>query len=73
MYPHPYDCTKFLQCSNGETYTQDCGPGTGFDSVRLLCDYKHKVKCCSDCTWSETETEIVSTVIGSELVLLVIY
>ncbi|XP_065361312.1 uncharacterized protein LOC135954976 isoform X3 [Calliphora vicina] len=64
LYSHPHDCTKFLQCSNGATYIQDCGPGTAFDSARLLCDYKHKVKCCSGCTWPDTETE--STVVSSE-------
>ncbi|XP_037817731.1 uncharacterized protein LOC119607724 isoform X1 [Lucilia sericata] len=64
LYPHPLDCTKFLQCSNGATYIQDCGPGTAFDSARLICDYKHKVKCCSGCTWSETETE--TSVVVSE-------
>ncbi|XP_046806928.1 uncharacterized protein LOC111683246 isoform X3 [Lucilia cuprina] len=64
LYPHPHDCTKFLQCSNGATYIQDCGPGTAFDSARLICDYKHKVKCCSGCTWSETETE--TSVVVSE-------
>ncbi|KAM7357570.1 uncharacterized protein ACRADG_002858 isoform 3-T3 [Cochliomyia hominivorax] len=66
LYPHPHDCTKFLQCSNGATYIQDCGPGTAFDSVRLLCDYKHKVKCCSSCTGSEYELATESTIIATE-------
>lgn len=65
MYPHPHDCTKFLQCSNGATYIQDCGPGTAFDSVRLLCDYKHKAKCCSSCTGS-TESVTESTIYATE-------
>lgn len=52
LYAHPYDCEKFLQCSNGETFIQNCGPGTGFDSVRLVCDYKEKVQCGSGSTWS---------------------
>lgn len=65
LYPHPHDCTKFLQCSNGATYIQDCGPGTAFDSVRLLCDYKHKAKCCSSCTGS-TESVTESTIYATE-------
>ena len=61
MYPHPYDCTKFLQCSNGATYIQACGPGTAFDSLRSLCDYKHKVKCCAGCTMGNTtESNLVT-------------
>ncbi|ALC44003.1 Tequila [Drosophila busckii] len=45
LQAHPFDCTKFLNCANGRTFIQDCGPGTAFDPVMLICDYKHKVNC----------------------------
>ncbi|XP_062135788.1 uncharacterized protein LOC133845355 isoform X3 [Drosophila sulfurigaster albostrigata] len=45
LQPHPYDCTKFLNCANGQTYIQDCGPGTAFSPNLKICDYKHKVDC----------------------------
>ncbi|KAH8395222.1 hypothetical protein KR222_002788 [Zaprionus bogoriensis] len=45
LQPHPYDCTKFLNCDNGRTFIQDCGPGTAFSPSQLICDFKHKVNC----------------------------
>ncbi|XP_075160377.1 peritrophin-1-like, partial [Haematobia irritans] len=57
LYPHPHDCEKFLQCSNGQTYIQSCGPGTGFDSIRFVCDYQEKVQCGSGSSWGTTVFE----------------
>lgn len=45
VQPHPYDCTKFLNCANGQTFIQDCGPGTAFSPSLLVCDFKDKVDC----------------------------
>ncbi|XP_043866150.1 uncharacterized protein LOC6586608 isoform X5 [Drosophila mojavensis] len=45
LQPHPSDCTKFLNCANGQTFIQSCGPGTAFSPTQLVCDYKHKVNC----------------------------
>ncbi|XP_061402940.1 uncharacterized protein LOC133338851 [Musca vetustissima] len=61
LYPHPQDCEKFLQCSNGQTFIQNCGPGTGFDSLRLVCDYKEKVHCGSGSIWG-IHTDVTTTV-----------
>uniref|UniRef100_A0A6B2EJ60 Putative trypsin-like serine protease n=1 Tax=Phlebotomus kandelakii TaxID=1109342 RepID=A0A6B2EJ60_9DIPT len=44
---HPYDCSKFLNCANGVTYIQDCGPGTVFNPIFSICDWPHKVNCGS--------------------------
>ncbi|XP_055704303.1 uncharacterized protein LOC129802468 isoform X2 [Phlebotomus papatasi] len=44
---HPYDCTKFLNCANGVTYIQDCGPGTVFNPIFNVCDWPHNVDCGS--------------------------
>ncbi|XP_073838025.1 peritrophin-1-like, partial [Musca autumnalis] len=65
LHPHPQDCGKFLQCSNGQTFIQDCGPGTGFDSLRLVCDYKEKVQCCSGSVWGVT-TDVTTIQHGRE-------
>ncbi|KPU78927.1 uncharacterized protein Dana_GF10854, isoform D [Drosophila ananassae] len=47
LHPHPTDCTKFLNCANGQTFVQDCGPGTAFDPKLLLCAHKGSVDCGS--------------------------
>ncbi|KAH8335287.1 hypothetical protein KR074_005359, partial [Drosophila pseudoananassae] len=47
LHPHPTDCTKFLNCANGQTFVQDCGPGTAFDPKLLLCAHKGSVACGS--------------------------
>ncbi|GAB0095519.1 Peptidase S1 domain-containing protein [Sergentomyia squamirostris] len=44
---HPYDCSKFLNCANGVTYIQDCGPGTVFNPLFNVCDWPHNVNCGS--------------------------
>ncbi|KAF5286934.1 hypothetical protein FQR65_LT12393 [Abscondita terminalis] len=48
LYPHPWDCAKFLNCANGQTFIQDCGPGTHFNPETLVCDFPHNVKCKSE-------------------------
>lgn len=45
LYPHPYDCTKFLNCDNGKTIIRDCGPGTVFSSITQICDWPKNVNC----------------------------
>lgn len=45
LQPHPSDCTKFVNCANGNVHIQDCGPGTAFDKNMKVCDFRHKVDC----------------------------
>ncbi|XP_067647442.1 uncharacterized protein teq isoform X2 [Eurosta solidaginis] len=45
LAPHPNDCTKFLNCANGKTHVQSCGPGTAFSISMKVCDFKEKVDC----------------------------
>ncbi|XP_039962936.1 uncharacterized protein LOC120776390 isoform X3 [Bactrocera tryoni] len=45
LYPHPYDCARFLNCAHGQMVVQSCGPGTAFDRVKLICDYVQNVDC----------------------------
>lgn len=47
LFAHPNDCTKFLNCNNGQTVIQDCGPGTAFNSITKVCDWPHNVDCGS--------------------------
>ncbi|KAL1377281.1 hypothetical protein pipiens_016363 [Culex pipiens pipiens] len=42
---HPTDCRKFLNCNNGATVVQDCGPGTAFNRMMSVCDHIHNVDC----------------------------
>ncbi|EDV50589.1 uncharacterized protein Dere_GG14372, isoform A [Drosophila erecta] len=44
-HAHPFDCTKFLQCANGQTFVMDCGPGTAFSTDKNSCDYASQVDC----------------------------
>ncbi|KAL3271631.1 hypothetical protein HHI36_022105 [Cryptolaemus montrouzieri] len=45
VHPHPYDCSKFLNCANGQTFVQNCGPGTLFNPKMLVCDFDYNVDC----------------------------
>ncbi|CAH0549631.1 unnamed protein product [Brassicogethes aeneus] len=42
---HPYICSKFLNCANGQTFVQDCGPGTVFNPSSKVCDFPYNVNC----------------------------
>lgn len=45
LQPHPVDCSKFLNCANGMTYIQSCGPGTVFNPDSKVCDFPYNVDC----------------------------
>nr|CAH7761024.1 unnamed protein product [Callosobruchus chinensis] len=42
---HPTDCRKFLNCANGQTFVQDCAPGTLFNPKLGNCDFAYNVDC----------------------------
>ncbi|XP_069125631.1 acidic mammalian chitinase-like [Argopecten irradians] len=44
-YPHPTDCSKFIQCANDLTYEMSCSPGTLFDSGNLACVWADEANC----------------------------
>ncbi|KAL0104423.1 hypothetical protein PUN28_017273 [Cardiocondyla obscurior] len=46
LLPHPETCKQFLQCTNGITYVMDCGPGTVFNPITLICDWPYNVPGC---------------------------
>ncbi|KAF7284717.1 hypothetical protein GWI33_021726 [Rhynchophorus ferrugineus] len=55
---HPTNCKKFLNCANGITYVQDCGPGTVFNPILLICDFPYNVDCKDDEDTAPTTTEL---------------
>ncbi|XP_015590101.1 uncharacterized protein LOC107265302 isoform X3 [Cephus cinctus] len=48
LLAHGSDCTKYLQCVNGDTYTMNCGPGTVFNPTINVCDWPYNVRGCED-------------------------
>ncbi|RZF47278.1 hypothetical protein LSTR_LSTR004987, partial [Laodelphax striatellus] len=45
LMAHPSDCSKFLNCDNGRTFIQNCGPGTLFSPNLKVCDFPYAVDC----------------------------
>jgi hypothetical protein len=37
LKPHPYDCTKYLNCYKGKTLVKTCADGYEFDSKIPIC------------------------------------
>nr|CAI5829392.1 unnamed protein product [Callosobruchus analis] len=45
LIPNYTDCSKFINCNNGQSMSQDCPPGTLFDMNRNLCDFPQNAVC----------------------------
>ncbi|XP_035729652.1 uncharacterized protein LOC118444946 isoform X3 [Vespa mandarinia] len=56
LIAHPTNCTKFLQCANGNTFEMDCGPGTVFNPAINVCDWPYNVRGCEDALKLEKDT-----------------
>ncbi|XP_075969965.1 hemolectin isoform X2 [Anticarsia gemmatalis] len=41
--PHPSDCTKFYECAPSGVVLKDCGPGTMYNPVTMVCDWPASV------------------------------
>ncbi|EFA00422.1 peritrophic matrix protein 5-A precursor [Tribolium castaneum] len=54
LFPYPGDCTKFLECWNGEKVAQECPAGLWFNPNLLVCDYPYH----SGCKYGEEEQEV---------------
>lgn len=61
LQPHPSDCTRFINCANGNMHIQQCGPGTAYSISMKVCDFKDKV----DCTGREGGTQFVAQTQGN--------
>lgn len=45
LYPHPFDCTKFINCFNSTAYVQNCALGNLFDEMHGACNLTRHVYC----------------------------
>ncbi|KAL9908665.1 tequila isoform 2-T2 [Glossina fuscipes fuscipes] len=45
LQPYPNDCTKFINCANGNIHVQNCGPGTAFSKSMQVCVHPDKADC----------------------------
>lgn len=45
IFPHPADCTKFLNCDNGRTFELNCREGLAYNDDFKGCDYPQNVNC----------------------------
>jgi hypothetical protein len=45
LFPHPSDCSSFLNCANGKAYVQPCPYGTHFNAYKLVCDWPYNAHC----------------------------
>lgn len=43
VYPHPFDCTKYLKCVHGRLVSESCANGNAFSVSRKVCDLKEVV------------------------------
>ncbi|XP_057664707.1 uncharacterized protein LOC130899046 [Diorhabda carinulata] len=45
IIPDYFDCSKFINCNNGQENRMDCAPGTLFDMNKNMCDYPDQAAC----------------------------
>ncbi|KAJ8982219.1 hypothetical protein NQ317_013521 [Molorchus minor] len=45
LMPNYTDCSKFVNCNNGQHFSMDCPPGTLFDIDQNICDFTYKATC----------------------------
>ncbi|CAG7786435.1 unnamed protein product [Allacma fusca] len=45
LHPHPTDCHKFYECSNGDAYLFRCDGNLYFDPSTGMCDWPENVDC----------------------------
>jgi len=57
MWPHPFDCAKFIQCAHGRLFEMPCGPGTVFNPNFLVCDWPYNVNCQNGARGNEQDQQ----------------
>lgn len=45
LIPNYTDCSKFINCNNGQSFPMDCPPGTLFDANKNICDFPYNALC----------------------------
>jgi chitinase len=63
LFPHPTDCSKFLNCANWHPYVQDCPGGLVFNPSISACDWPSSSGSCQQAVeafinwpWSKKST-----------------
>nr|CAD7200287.1 unnamed protein product [Timema douglasi] len=49
LIPHPSDCTKYYECSNGVSVLENCPPGLEFNPILFVCDWPNRAGCVHGC------------------------
>lgn len=44
-FPYPYDCRKFIECTNGVPIVHNCAPLTVWDQSLLTCNHESVTSC----------------------------
>ena len=45
IYKHPFNCDRYVECSNKVAYSVPCGPGLHYDDVNKVCDKPESAAC----------------------------
>ncbi|KAH9509841.1 hypothetical protein Btru_045385 [Bulinus truncatus] len=48
IHAHPFDCTKFIECTFLHTAIMHCPPGLVYDPLKKTCLFKHDALSCRD-------------------------
>jgi len=51
-YPHPYDCSKFVQCAHQISYVRRCPSNLLWHHQYKTCDWPRNVECCQNSIFS---------------------
>lgn len=46
MFPDPRDCTKFIECGNGEAHIKSCASGLAYNKANGNCDWPENTPEC---------------------------
>nr|CAD7394088.1 unnamed protein product [Timema cristinae] len=49
LIPHPSDCAKYYECSNGVSVLENCPPGLEFNPILFVCDWPNSAGCVHGC------------------------
>ncbi|XP_077979894.1 uncharacterized protein LOC144435192 isoform X3 [Glandiceps talaboti] len=58
LYPHPTDCTKYINCGSGLEYVSSCQTGLLFNPRQLNCDWPQNVPECTETRSSSTMVKL---------------
>jgi hypothetical protein len=45
LFPHPYDCTRFLNCDFNVPHVTNCPAALHFNKILKVCDWPHQAGC----------------------------